>query len=68
MRRITPREHIENFFTTEPLPDCLIERDRIDLILKVRGGPQTTPKRERKRKVKDSSVPILRDVRGDASA
>jgi hypothetical protein len=54
--RITPEQHIEEFFRTAPLEQCAIQRDRIELILRVRGGIPAPAKRGRPRKKAEGPI------------
>lgn len=58
-KRVSPEEHIEQFFLTSSLEQCAIQRDRIDLIIRIRGGEPSKPKRGRKPATKNAP-PISR--------
>lgn len=53
-RKITPAEHIENFFRTCTTEEALTQRDRIELILRVReiGGVPAKRGRPRSKRAK----------------
>lgn len=51
-KRVTPEEHIEGFFTRESQPKCIAQRERIDLMMRVRFPELQDPKRGRPRKRK----------------
>lgn len=58
MRRLTPRDRIEDFFKTAPEDDCHIQMERVHLILELRSFAVVSPaiaKRTRKAKVKEAS-------------
>lgn len=51
-RRVTAEEHIEGYFTRESQPKCIAQRERIDLMMRVRFPELQDPKRGRPRKKK----------------
>jgi len=58
--KITPAEHIENFFRTCSTEEALIQRDRIELILRVREIGEVPKKRGRPR-TKKAKGPLAVD-------
>ena len=51
-RRLSDVERLEVYFLTAPVEQCVLQRDRIDLILRARGGAPVPPARGRKSKAK----------------
>ncbi len=51
-QRVSSEEHIEQFFRTNKADACAIQRDKIDLIMRVRFPDLAPVKRGRKAKAK----------------
>jgi hypothetical protein len=61
-KRLSDVERLEAYFLTAPVEQCVLQRDRIDLILRARGGAPVPPVRGRKPKVK-AAPPIANTIR-----
>ncbi len=51
-QRVSPEEHIEHFFRSSKQDACAVQRDKIDLIMRVRFPDLAPVKRGRKAKAK----------------
>ncbi len=54
-QRVSPEEHIEQFFRTQKGDACAVQRDKIDLIMRVRFPDLAPVKRGRKKKTKEKT-------------
>lgn len=59
-RKMMPADHIEMFFRTATAEEVLIQRERIDLILRCRGIGEVPKKRGRPR-TKKAKGPLVAD-------
>ena len=64
MKRLTPEDHVQNYFMTATPESCAIMLDKVTLIMRVRAIPGPAPKLGRPRKQK-AKPPITTDQARD---
>jgi hypothetical protein len=57
MKRLTPEDHVQNYFMTATPEACAIMLDKVQLIMKVRAIPGPAPKLGRPKKI-NTAPPI----------
>jgi hypothetical protein len=54
MKRLTPEDHVQNYFMTAAPEACAIMLDKVQLIMRVRAIPGPAPKLGRPRKKREA--------------